>query len=101
MQAELEKYGIQMPAFGKINGILATELTADEAAVQAAVVVINNAIDSGDVEELLRKLQLPAAGLTDIIPDNGKLYMEFLSAAKQAKLSLGQGKEDVRPLSPP
>jgi hypothetical protein len=28
----LEKYGIQMPAFSKIGGILANELSVDEAA---------------------------------------------------------------------
>lgn len=32
MRSELEKYGIQMPAFGKIGGILANELSLDEAA---------------------------------------------------------------------
>lgn len=32
MRLELEKYGIQMPAFGKIGGILANELSVDEAA---------------------------------------------------------------------
>ena len=32
MRKELEKYGIQMPAFSKIGGILANELSVDEAA---------------------------------------------------------------------
>lgn len=32
MRKELEKYGIQMPAFSKIGGILASELSVDEAA---------------------------------------------------------------------
>lgn len=32
MRSELEKYGIQMPAFSKIGGILANELSVDEAA---------------------------------------------------------------------
>lgn len=32
MKTELEKYGIQMPAFSKIGGILANELSVDEAA---------------------------------------------------------------------
>lgn len=32
MRLELEKYGIQMPAFSKIGGILANELSVDEAA---------------------------------------------------------------------
>lgn len=32
MKMELDKYGIQMPAFNKIGGILANELSVDEAA---------------------------------------------------------------------
>lgn len=45
MRAELDKYGIQMPAFGKIGGILANEMPVDEAALHAAVIAINEAID--------------------------------------------------------
>lgn len=36
MRKELEKYGIQMPAFSKIGGILANELSVDEAACKSA-----------------------------------------------------------------
>lgn len=32
MKLELDTYGIQMPAFNKIGGILANELSVDEAA---------------------------------------------------------------------
>lgn len=32
MKQELEKYGLQLPAFSKIGGILANELSVDEAA---------------------------------------------------------------------
>lgn len=32
MKLELDKYGIQMPAFSKIGGLLANELSVDEAA---------------------------------------------------------------------
>lgn len=32
MKRELDKYGIQMPAFSMIGGILANEITVDEAA---------------------------------------------------------------------
>lgn len=35
MRSELEKYGIQMPAFSKIGGILANELSVDEAACES------------------------------------------------------------------
>lgn len=32
MKLELDKYGIQMPSFGKIGGLLANELSVDQAA---------------------------------------------------------------------
>ena len=38
MKIELEKYGIQIPAFSKIGGILANELSVDEAACKKRVV---------------------------------------------------------------
>ena len=34
MRKELDKYGIQMPQFSKIGGILANELSVDEAACE-------------------------------------------------------------------
>lgn len=40
MRLELEKYGIQMPAFSKIGGILANELSVDEAACESSYVII-------------------------------------------------------------
>lgn len=36
MELELDKYGIQMPAFSKIGGILANELSVDEATGRSA-----------------------------------------------------------------
>lgn len=35
MRKELDKYGIQMPSFSKIGGILANELSVDEAACES------------------------------------------------------------------
>lgn len=35
MKLELDKYGIQMPAFNKIGGILTNELSVDDAAGEA------------------------------------------------------------------
>ena len=46
VRLELKKYGIQMPAFQKIGGILANDLAADAAVLHAAVIAINEAIDS-------------------------------------------------------
>lgn len=41
MRKELEKYGIQMPSFNKIGGILANELSVDEAACKFCRRVLN------------------------------------------------------------
>lgn len=40
MKLELDKYGIQMPAFSKIGGILANELSVDEAAGKISHVLV-------------------------------------------------------------
>lgn len=47
MMKELSKYGCQLPQFGKIGGILANELPVDEAALHAAIIAINEAIEKG------------------------------------------------------
>ena len=60
MRAELDKYGIQMPAFGKIGGILANEMPVDEAALHAAVIAINEAIDK-NVSQVTKKLIMTSA----------------------------------------
>lgn len=53
MRKELEKYGIQMPAFSKIGGILANELSVDEAACMYGVL---KGLDSwGSSKHLFRK----------------------------------------------
>ena len=85
MQRELEKYGIQMPAFGKIGGLLANELSVDEAAVHAAILAINEAIVKGVASETLLALNNPAAGLLGIEASNSERYQELLTAAKAAK----------------
>lgn len=95
MQAELEKYGIQMPAFGKIGGILASELSVDQAAVHAAVLAINSAIDEDYAENLLRKLHLPAAGLLNISEANASDYLALLKDRKAAKIALTEGRPEV------
>uniref|UniRef100_A0A673BSE0 IQ motif containing GTPase activating protein 1 n=1 Tax=Sphaeramia orbicularis TaxID=375764 RepID=A0A673BSE0_9TELE len=66
MKSELEKYGIQMPAFSKIGGILANELSVDEAALHAAVIAINEAIDQGVPEGTLAAMQNPNAMLLNL-----------------------------------
>ncbi|XP_033633681.1 ras GTPase-activating-like protein IQGAP1 isoform X4 [Asterias rubens] len=85
MQQELDKYGINMPAFGKIGGILANELSVDDAAVHAAVIAINDAVEKQVSEDTLKALHNPNAMLVTLINDNQDLYQETLYNAKQSK----------------
>lgn len=47
MRSELDKYGIQMPAFSKIGGILANELSVDEAACESSDIQLLSVFDWG------------------------------------------------------
>lgn len=41
---ELRKYGIQMPAFQKIGGLLTNNIATDTAVLHAAVIAVNQAV---------------------------------------------------------
>uniref|UniRef100_A0A3B3CUN6 IQ motif containing GTPase activating protein 3 n=1 Tax=Oryzias melastigma TaxID=30732 RepID=A0A3B3CUN6_ORYME len=77
MKLELDKYGIQMPAFNKIGGILTNELSVDDAA-HAAVVAINKALDRGDVAVTADALKNPAALLTHLEEALMSVYQQVL-----------------------
>ncbi|CAJ1050052.1 ras GTPase-activating-like protein IQGAP1 [Xyrichtys novacula] len=87
MKSELEKYGIQMPAFSKIGGILANELSVDEAALHAAVIAINDAIDHGVPEGTLAAMQNPNAMLVQLDPSCAEQYQQTLYQAKGEKVA--------------
>jgi len=55
----LDKYGLQLPVFSKIGGILASEISIDEAVLHAAILLINQAIDDKDTEKLKEALKNP------------------------------------------
>uniref|UniRef100_A0A665V6I2 IQ motif containing GTPase activating protein 2 n=1 Tax=Echeneis naucrates TaxID=173247 RepID=A0A665V6I2_ECHNA len=82
MRSELEKYGIQMPAFSKIGGILANELSVDEAALHAAVIAINEAVDRGQASVTMGALNNPNAMLRNIQEALAQEYQDTLSKAK-------------------
>lgn len=92
MRKELEKYGIQMPAFSKIGGILATEMTVDDAALHAAIIVINEAIDQKVAAETFAALQNPAAMLISLDPVAIQEYQDLLYSAKQVKAENARNK---------
>uniref|UniRef100_A0A8C6TXF8 IQ motif containing GTPase activating protein 1 n=1 Tax=Neogobius melanostomus TaxID=47308 RepID=A0A8C6TXF8_9GOBI len=86
MKSELEKYGIQMPAFSKIGGILANELSVDEAALHAAVIAINEAVDHGDPQGTFTAMQNPNAMLGQLDPESAQDYQTTLHRAKDEKV---------------
>ncbi|XP_038621907.1 ras GTPase-activating-like protein IQGAP2 isoform X2 [Tachyglossus aculeatus] len=85
MRKELEKYGIQMPSFSKIGGILANELSVDEAALHAAVIAINEAVEKRVAEQTVVTLRNPNAMLTSVDDSLAKGYQEELWGAKKGK----------------
>ncbi|KAJ8405650.1 hypothetical protein AAFF_G00316300 [Aldrovandia affinis] len=85
MRKELDKYGIQIPAFSKIGGILANELSVDEAALHAAVIAINEAIDKGQAKATMNALNNPNAMLRNTEDPLAQEYHDTLSMAKKSK----------------
>ncbi|XP_046891515.1 ras GTPase-activating-like protein IQGAP3 [Hypomesus transpacificus] len=94
MKRELDKYGIQMPAFSKIGGILANELSVDEAAVHAAVIAINEAVERGHVEDTAQALRNPNAMLADLQEHMMPIYQEMLRQARAQKAALSYTKRN-------
>ncbi|XP_042681909.1 ras GTPase-activating-like protein IQGAP2 isoform X7 [Centrocercus urophasianus] len=94
MRKELEKYGIQMPSFSKIGGILASELSVDEAALHAAVIAINEAIEKGIAEQTIATLRNPNAMLLNVDEELAQDYQNELFDAKRRKQSSARLKVD-------
>ncbi|KAI4820562.1 hypothetical protein KUCAC02_028535 [Chaenocephalus aceratus] len=92
MRSELEKYGIQMPAFSKIGGILANELSVDEAALHAAVIAINDAVEKGQTSVTMGALNNPNAMLKNIQEALAQEYQDALSQAKARKQDQSSGR---------
>uniref|UniRef100_A0A8C5U3M2 IQ motif containing GTPase activating protein 3 n=1 Tax=Malurus cyaneus samueli TaxID=2593467 RepID=A0A8C5U3M2_9PASS len=69
----------------KIGGILANELSVDEAAVHAAVLAINQAVDQGVVAQTMETLQNPHAMLLGLRQELAGPYQEMLHQAKLEK----------------
>uniref|UniRef100_A0A674ERE8 IQ motif containing GTPase activating protein 2 n=1 Tax=Salmo trutta TaxID=8032 RepID=A0A674ERE8_SALTR len=92
MRSELEKYGIQMPTFSKIGGILANELSVDEAALHAAVFAINEAVDKGEATVTMGALKNPNAMLRNTGEELAQDYQVTLSWAKASKEDQASGR---------
>uniref|UniRef100_A0A4W6GBL9 IQ motif containing GTPase activating protein 2 n=1 Tax=Lates calcarifer TaxID=8187 RepID=A0A4W6GBL9_LATCA len=96
MRSELEKYGIQMPAFSKIGGILANELSVDEAALHAAVIAINEAVDRGQASVTMGALNNPNAMLRNPQEALAQEYQDTLSQAKARKQDQSSGRVRIQ-----
>ncbi|CAG5135114.1 unnamed protein product, partial [Candidula unifasciata] len=92
MRKELEKYGIQMPAFSKIGGILANEMTVDDAALHAAIIAINEAIDQQVAADTFTALQNPSAMLVHLDGASKDQYQDTLFQAKAVKTENARNK---------
>lgn len=92
MARELQKYGLQLPAFSKIGGILANEMPVDEVALHAAILAINDSIEKHNLESLLANLKLYDAHLYNIIDDYIRFYYECMHQAKMSKSDLAKNK---------
>uniref|UniRef100_A0A0C9RMV3 IQGAP1 protein n=1 Tax=Fopius arisanus TaxID=64838 RepID=A0A0C9RMV3_9HYME len=85
VSAELKKYGIQMPAFQKIGGLLTNSMAGDTAALHAAVIAINQALTSSNKTAMLNGLQNASARLRNVNPCHVNDYYETLLNAKDIK----------------
>ncbi|XP_015229906.1 PREDICTED: ras GTPase-activating-like protein IQGAP1 [Cyprinodon variegatus] len=92
MRRELEKYGIQMPAFSKIGGILTNELSVDEAALHAAVIAINEAVERGQASVTMGALKNPNAMLRNMQEILAQDYQDTLRKAKAQKRDQSSGR---------
>ncbi|XP_076668779.1 ras GTPase-activating-like protein IQGAP1 isoform X2 [Andrena cerasifolii] len=82
---ELKKYGIQMPSFQKIGGLLANSMEIDAATLHAAVIAINQAVAEKDREKVLKALQHQVVQLINVMPRYIKEYSSSLLEAKDSK----------------
>ncbi|KAH3833286.1 hypothetical protein DPMN_106592, partial [Dreissena polymorpha] len=92
MRQELDKYGIQMPTFSKIGGILANELSQDDAALHAAIIAINEAIEMQVPADIMAALGNPAANMVAVNKGLAENYSRSLYEAKQAKVEKAKNK---------
>ncbi|KAG7199806.1 hypothetical protein KM043_000468 [Ampulex compressa] len=82
---ELQKYGIQMPSFQKIGGLLTNSMAVDAAALHAAVIAVNQAIVDKSQDRLLATLQIKVAQLKNVIAEYTEDYADALFEAKEIK----------------
>ncbi|XP_057324303.1 ras GTPase-activating-like protein IQGAP1 [Microplitis mediator] len=83
---ELKKYGMQMPSFQKIGGLLLHSMAEDTAALHAAVIAINQVLTTSDRNLLLQVLLKPVAKLKNVNSELIDIYFETLSQAKEDKI---------------
>ena len=90
MTRALDQYGISIPAFNKIGGILEKEIGVDEAAKHAAVIAINEILLKEEPSLTLEALQNKMAYLNHVESQNRDRYHEILFLAKLEKTETAQ-----------
>eukprot|EP01137_Pigoraptor_chileana_P023722 Opistho-2@90503 len=102
MNKQLKESGIEMPSFGKISGILSSELPDGDAELHAAIAKINEAIDKGVASDTLDALNNDAAELNGVAGDRRDSYQQALAAAKSTKGARSDAKAAAKgPDAPP
>ncbi len=59
MRGALDSYGLPMPQFRKIGGILASEIGVDEAALHAAIIAVNATLDEEEEDGAADRCENP------------------------------------------
>ncbi|RLU14769.1 hypothetical protein DMN91_012656 [Ooceraea biroi] len=79
---ELQKHGIQMPAFQKIGGLLTNSLATDTTTPVAAVSAVNQAVTDNDNDKVLRALRSKELQLSNVKSAYIEKYTTTLLNAK-------------------
>ncbi len=96
MRSALDSYGLPMPQFRRIGGILASEMPVDEAALHAAIIAVNATLDvGGEAAEdgdlaaaCLAALANPEACLDGVEERNAGKYFLVLRSSKMQKVKI-------------
>ena len=84
---EFTEYGLEMPTFSKIGGVLAADLRVDEAAHHAAIIAVNESLDGVKPGEVVDAFRRSAAALEDVDARLGEHYHLVLVQAKAEKVA--------------
>lgn len=95
---EFKIFGIQLPAFSKIDKILTNEISPHDATLHAAIIAINIAICNQSSEQFFSALMNPNARLQNVKKENAEAYQKALldiKLQKATELAITNNKYDI------